>query len=67
MCRSVTDGTRPKTIFHLFHQWGKWEQYIQEGTKTMVHLVGAGGSFEYSENRQRRTCLRCGKVKDGLV
>ena len=38
-------------IFHIFHKWGKWEEYGYE-------LYGGGWI-----SRQRRICSVCGKIE----
>lgn len=62
MCRSVTSGIRPRTLFHLFHQWDKWARY-ELPTTTVI----SGQSYDTSARRQRRTCQHCGKTQDKLI
>lgn len=39
------------------HKWTKWEQY------NASMLLIADMKTEYKQLRQRRTCLRCGKME----
>lgn len=56
---------------HIFHKWGKWEQYkwigkiTQTGLLVPVELQGKWITVE--ENRQRRTCEICGKMRDEKI
>lgn len=44
------------------HRWGKWEQYEWRGVyRRGSESVGA------SEDRQKRKCLRCGKMQDERI
>ncbi len=53
-----------------FHKWDKWKEYKQPYT-----LTPNPGFFGYVENkvlygidyRQKRSCLKCGKVQDILI
>lgn len=55
----------------LFHKWTKWEQYEEEGTSTGVGLLVPrelrGIAVPYSESRQKKHCLKCGKIQDELI
>lgn len=45
-----------------WHEWSKWEQYLCEG-----HIQKTWGSAEMipcTQRRQKRKCLKCGKVED---
>ena len=49
----------------LFHRWGKWEPFE-------VFVPGRKISTRWAlmaaiDHRQKRTCLRCGKVQDELI
>lgn len=52
----------------MFHKWDKWATYTESGT-----MIGGvlspmkGKAFRYTEIRQRRCCLRCGKIQDEWV
>lgn len=56
---------------HIFHKWGKWEQY----TANMIRMYGGvlcpkemqGKEIKYDENRQKRQCSKCGKIQDEEV
>lgn len=39
-----------------FHQWSRWEMISVERSREL----GSGGVFEYSVDRQSRTCKKCG-------
>lgn len=53
---------------HIFHKWGKWEQYKWVGkmarTGFLVPTALQGKWFDVEEKRQRRTCEICGKLQD---
>lgn len=54
----------------LMHKWDRWEQYIETGTEILGRLApkaAQGQRVQYSEKRQRRTCIRCGKMQDELM
>ena len=42
------------------HKWSKWRQYPQK----MINIVFGR---KFYEDRQTRTCMRCGKVEDKLI
>lgn len=42
------------------HKWTKWEQYAQP-------MIDRSNGQHYIDYRQRRTCIRCGKMQDELV
>ena len=48
----------------LFHKWNKWEVYNQP----MVIIPGIMSKekepIEYSEQRMRRTCKKCGYIQN---
>ena len=51
----------------LFHKWSKWEQY--EARYTVIPGILApksiqGKKFQAVEQRQKRTCQKCGKIQD---
>lgn len=52
------------------HQWTRWAQY----KRTYLVVLGRaapkasqGREYAKSEERQKRSCLRCGKAQDVLV
>jgi len=52
---------------HIFHKWGKWEQYKWVGQITQVSTFirqNVSLPIKVEENRQRRTCEICGKMQD---
>jgi hypothetical protein len=55
----------------FFHNWSKWEQYIESGTMVLTGLLvnqeSRGKQVSFSEKRQRRSCGKCGKVQDVLI
>jgi hypothetical protein len=54
----------------FFHKWGKWQQYEETGTMIPGMLTpkeNRGKTFNYSDSRQKRTCVECGRVQDELV
>ena len=54
----------------LFHKWTKWEQYkvnMKETPGLLSPKEIHGMVFDVVEERQRRKCLKCGKVEDELV
>ena len=55
----------------LFHKWSKWEQYEDSYTKIPIGIIYPkeirGQAFQATDKRQKRTCLKCGKVQDVLV
>lgn len=55
---------------HLFHRWGKWEQYTQTYSwllEMQAYLPPPKDAPAFNETRQRRNCLVCGKQQDRLV
>lgn len=42
------------------HKWAKWEQYTQP-------MISRRDGQHYIDYRQRRICIRCGKMQDELV
>lgn len=52
----------------IIHKWTKWEQYEETGTAIPNRLLfKSDQAIRYVETRQRRTCLRCGKMQDERV
>jgi hypothetical protein len=54
----------------LFHKWSKWEQYKEEYTYIAGRIAPKnvqGKSFQASEDRQKRVCLKCNKVQDERI
>ncbi len=54
----------------FFHKWSKWEQYEEHGTEILGRLAPKsvqGREIYYSNLRQRRKCIKCGKVQNELV
>ena len=49
----------------IFHKWGKWVQY--ELRLPARRLCGDWVLLAAIESRQKKTCLKCGKVKDALI
>jgi len=47
----------------IWHDWSKWEQYLWEGSVRHPNKY-EGKPIEISENRQKRKCVKCGKVED---
>ena len=48
-----------------FHKWGKWEQYeIEVPERRLTQRWVLSAAIEY---RQKRKCLKCGKVRDELI
>lgn len=45
-----------------WHNWSKWEQYIEEGT-VQAHPFSKN-MLPYSEKRQKRICSKCGKIQE---
>ena len=49
----------------LFHDWEKWEEFVDEGTKILVGWPYPrdmrGKEVPYREIYQRRHCRRCGR------
>jgi hypothetical protein len=39
------------------HKWTKWEQYMQP-------MINVAYNQRYREYRQRKTCVKCGKIVD---
>lgn len=49
----------------FFHKWSKWMQYsvyLKERRITDRWALAAA-----IQNRQRKTCIKCGKVKDESI
>ena len=47
------------------HKWGKWEQYLWQGSITTRPLwKGEPKTFQVKELRQRRVCEKCGEMQD---
>jgi hypothetical protein len=42
------------------HKWGKWEQYSEDKFNVKYGV-------NFTEIRQKRTCLRCGKVESEVI
>ena len=49
---------------HIFHKWGKWEQYVDQ-----YITIDKASKREYKaiEKRQKRKCLICNKEEDREV
>lgn len=54
--------SEPSLRCFWFHQWSKWEAYKQP--IQMVRRSALADSFEW---RQKRQCLRCGRLQDEWV
>lgn len=48
----------------LWHKWGKWEQYILH---KKLYVFATTEKLDKYEERQQRTCLKCGKMQDAKV
>ncbi len=48
-----------------WHKWSKWEQYAEAGVKTYRKFPKE--RIPYSETRQKRRCMKCGKVQDEYI
>lgn len=48
-----------------WHKWTKWEQYIQQGQ--MQRHPFAKEMLPFSEERQKRYCIKCGKKQDEKI
>ncbi len=46
------------------HKWSKWESY--KWTGTTIRLV-SDKTYNGAETRQKRTCSRCGFMRDDLI
>lgn len=44
----------------LFHEWGKWQYYRQDYIGTFRFGAKKGEKYEFSEEGQRRVCIKCG-------
>jgi hypothetical protein len=53
----------------VFHDWSKWEQYRESGIvyNGLLSRALPPEGQRYIDNRQRRTCKKCGKMQDVLV
>ncbi len=54
----------------LFHNWSKWEPYVETGIEIPGILAPKnvqGKQFRYTENRQKRFCLDCGYTQDEKI
>jgi hypothetical protein len=56
---------------HIFHKWGRWEQYKWAGTVVysglMIPQDMRGKSIPHEERRQRRVCEICGKMQEEVI
>lgn len=52
-------------MFCIFHKWDKWEQY--EVVHPEFRISKNYYLVESIEHRQKKKCLRCGKVKDEFI
>lgn len=54
-----------------WHKWTEWEEYVETGYKVLVGFMYPesvrGKRFPYEENRQKRHCVKCGKVQDEKI
>ncbi len=54
-----------------FHNWGKWEEYMLEGTRVLAGLAYPadvrGKSFPFQEWHQKRKCETCGFIQDKTI
>ena len=47
-----------------WHQWTKWEQFKVK----VLHIEKkTGKTYEFTENRQSRRCIKCGYVQEQEV
>lgn len=53
-----------------FHKWRKWKEYnyrYRTFPPTGMYFNGNPELLICSEKRQRRICLKCGKVQDEMI
>lgn len=48
-----------------WHNWTKWEQYIEQGHKQRTPF--SKEMLPYSERRQKRHCIKCNKEQDERI
>jgi len=49
----------------LFHKWGKWEQFdVHNPARQLTENWALCASIDH---KQKRTCERCGKVKQEII
>lgn len=49
----------------LFHKWGKWKEYT---VKIPERSITENWAWRAEiQKRQRKTCEKCGKIKDRLI
>lgn len=46
------------------HKWSKWEQYKWSGGE---YLYGTTIVRQITESREKRKCLKCGKMQDRKI
>ncbi len=54
----------------FFHKWTKWERHTKEGQRLIRFFVPddmKGKYVPFTEERQSRTCLKCGRIQDELI
>ena len=56
----------------LFHKWLRWSEPDDVNVvRTHQELAGVQVALEkpltYTEERQRRSCLRCGKIQERVI
>lgn len=54
----------------VFHEWSKWEQYDHQYSFYLGRIAPKevqGKVLHNVDLRQRRVCLKCGKMQDELV
>lgn len=52
-------------MFCIFHKWDEWKQYEVVHPEFRISKDYCLG--ESIEKRQKKRCLRCGKVKDEFI
>lgn len=49
------------------HDWGEWEDYAEGGVTVISVGPRVGKVINFWEDRQKRTCKKCGLRDDRLV
>lgn len=60
------------SCFLWFHDWQKWgdifeTQFIETHERFGLVVVPLSQPVEYTEDRQQRTCNRCGQVQERTI
>ena len=48
-----------------WHKWTKWKAYVESG-RMQVHCFSTE-MLPFTESRECRECIKCGKTQDRLV